>query len=158
MTNGKSATVAAASCACRLPGGRSQKSLQLFLIKARMMTEWGMLERSICFSADGKHDGSVLRQDIIRLQKKPPKKTKNPNKKLLIRFRHFATMSDFAAAQGCDRHTRLPMSLKCAATESTFSGKKEIKANALQSARQEKDNYVKFDLERTLITREVATS
>lgn len=68
----------------------------------------------------------------------------------ILTFCWKAEISDFAAVQGCERHTRLPMSLKCAATETTFSGKK--RENGLRSARRGKDNYLKLDLERTLIT------
>lgn len=135
--------------AFRLPGRRSQKSLQLFLIKARMMTEWGMLKHFICCSTDGKHEGSVPRQDVIRLPKKQ-------NQICWYDFDILLESRDFAAVQGRERHTRLPMSLKCAATQTTFSGKK--RENGLRSARRGKDNYLKLDLARTLITREVATS
>lgn len=54
--------------------GRSRKSLQLFLIKTRMMIEWGILKcSSSCPCNNGKHEGSVQRQDIIHLPKKNKK-------------------------------------------------------------------------------------
>lgn len=97
--------------------GRSQRSLQLFLIKAGMMIEWGLLKHSSCFSTDGKHEGSVMRQDIIRL----PKKTQ----KWLIRFWHFAGFCRSCSCRGL-RETLTPAYvIKMCCNRAMFSGKEK---------------------------------
>lgn len=91
------------------------------------MIEWGILKcSSSCSCNEGKHEGSVQRQDIIHL----PKKNKNKKKVVdtISTFRWKPEISDFAAVQGCERHTRLPLSLKCAATEAMLSGQKKNKS------------------------------